>query len=291
MPKQKQQGGWRATWLAKLGGVKNGDQVSPFFWLSGLMMLGLVIVLVVLLPGQKGGFEEQVEAVEEEITATGPRHPLSGRLLEEEEVIDGVYAVVVENSTDARPQSGIEEALIVFEAPVEGNITRWMALYGTDQEVDEIGPVRSARPYFVNWALGWDALFAHVGGSPEALEMIDRFSVSDLNEFFWSRSFWRSANRYAPHNTYTETDRLARAWEEIIDSEIDLEERQFTDTPETTEDPHEGVEIIFGNRYYDVDWRYDTESGRTRAMTALGRIEPLRGIQFWQIILQSCSQM
>lgn len=114
------------------------------------------------------------------------------------------FAVMVENSAEAWPLSGIAAARLVIEAPVEGSIPRLSAYFDdTQTEVKQIGPVRSVRPYYLDYAQGFEAMLAHVGGSPEALAAINRVGAVSLNEFFWGRFFWRSLARYAPHNVYT----------------------------------------------------------------------------------------
>lgn len=113
-----------------------------------------------------------------------------------------VTAVMIENSIDARPQSGLGQAGVVFEAVAEGGVTRFMALF-QDTQPDNVGPIRSARPYYVQWALGFDAGYAHVGGSPTALQDIKSWGVRDLDQFFNGGSYHRISSRYAPHNVYT----------------------------------------------------------------------------------------
>lgn len=113
-----------------------------------------------------------------------------------------VTAVMIENSDGARPQSGLSQAGVVFEAVAEGGVTRFMALY-QDTAPNNVGPIRSARPYFVAWALGFDAGYAHVGGSPDGLADIRSWQVRDLDQFFNGSSYHRITTRYAPHNVYT----------------------------------------------------------------------------------------
>jgi DUF3048 family protein len=113
-----------------------------------------------------------------------------------------VTAVMVENSTDARPQSGLSQAMVVFEAVAEGGVTRFMALY-QDTSPDNVGPIRSARPYYIQWALGFDAGYAHVGGSPDGLADIKSWGVRDLDEFANGSYYHRITTREAPHNVYT----------------------------------------------------------------------------------------
>src|SRR5690606_7640370 len=73
---------------------------------------------------------------------------------------------------------------------------------------EHIGPVRSARPYYLDWALSFDASYAHVGGSPEALSLIKSLGVKDLDQFSNSGAFQRVSNRFAPHNMYTSMAKL-----------------------------------------------------------------------------------
>jgi hypothetical protein len=113
-----------------------------------------------------------------------------------------VTGVMIENSPDARPQSGLTQAGIVYEAVAEGGITRFLALF-QDTQPDYIGPIRSARPYYLDWLLPFDAAYAHVGGSPEALAQIKSLGVKDMDQFFNAGAYSRVSSRYAPHNVYT----------------------------------------------------------------------------------------
>lgn len=118
-----------------------------------------------------------------------------------------VTGVMIENSLDARPQSSLDQAGVVFEAIAEGGITRFLALY-QDNEPTYIGPVRSVRPYYIQWAMGFDAPLAHVGGSPEALASMKQWGAKDLDQFAGGAYFWRISSRFAPHNVYTDTGKL-----------------------------------------------------------------------------------
>jgi len=118
-----------------------------------------------------------------------------------------VTGIMIENSIDARPQAGLVDAGVVFEAIAEGGITRFLALY-QEAQPDHLGPIRSARPYYVQWARGFDAAYAHSGGSGEALALIPAIGVKDLDHGRHSGSFDRVSNRFAPHNVYTSMARL-----------------------------------------------------------------------------------
>ncbi len=113
-----------------------------------------------------------------------------------------VTGVMIENEIDARPQSGLDQASVVFEALAEGGITRFLALY-QDTQPNYIGPIRSARPYYISWCMGFDCDYAHVGGSPDALADISDWGVNDLNQFYNGSAYERISSREAPHNVYS----------------------------------------------------------------------------------------
>lgn len=125
-----------------------------------------------------------------------------------------VVGIMIDNHPNARPESGVAKAKIVYEAPVEGGLTRYLAIFDSKQNVAEVGPVRSARLYFLDWLQEYgDALYLHSGGSPEALEAIKTRKIFDANEFFFGNYYQRSKDRQAPHNLYTNSD----SWVKILD--------------------------------------------------------------------------
>jgi hypothetical protein len=180
-------------------------------------------------------------------------HPSSTRLLP--------LGVMVENSTEAWPLQGPAKAQLVFEAPVEGSITRLLLLFDASSTVAEIGPVRSARPYYVEWADGLEAFYGHVGGSPEGLDRITSLAgFRDLNEFYNGWVFWRASNRVAPHNVMTRTDLLLQAVERKEYVAGSFKPWTYTNEalPEQAEVsslhvPYEGS--------YAADWEYDATTG------------------------------
>jgi hypothetical protein len=136
--------------------------------------------------------------------------PLTGELVDPAVVMKRPLAVVIENHPDARPQSGYNDADIVYEALAEGGITRTLAIFQS-KDSKEVGPVRSARPYFIDWLSGFSALFAHVGGSADATALMKQVGTPDLDQFANGSFYWRSTDRYAPHNVYTTTEKLYAA--------------------------------------------------------------------------------
>jgi hypothetical protein len=133
---------------------------------------------------------------------------LTGNLVASEaDTKQAVTGMMIENSPDARPQSGLKNSGIVFEAIAEGGITRFLVLY-QQEKPQMIGPVRSVRLYDLDWLAAFNASIGHVGGSAAALKEVRNGKYRDIDQFFNSKSYWRATNRYAPHNVYTNFARL-----------------------------------------------------------------------------------
>jgi hypothetical protein len=134
--------------------------------------------------------------------------PLTGeKVPDQASTQQAVTGIMIENSPDARPQSGIKPAGVVYEAIAEGGITRFLAIY-QQSKPQLIGPVRSVRLYYVDWIAPFQASVAHIGGSKFALNEVRNGSYRDIDQFFNSGSYWRATDRYAPHNVYTSFVRL-----------------------------------------------------------------------------------
>lgn len=141
--------------------------------------------------------------------------PLTGLPVEPERAARNPVALMIDDHPNARPQSGLSSADVVWHAPAEGGIPRYLALYQSRMLGSDIGPIRSARVYFVLWASEWNALYGHSGGSPQALRMLrDKGQgqyVFDANEFrYGGGAFGRVDFRSAPHNVYTDAQRMRR---------------------------------------------------------------------------------
>lgn len=136
---------------------------------------------------------------------------LNGALLSDGQLADQApLAVVIENYPDARPQSGLSKADLVYETVAEGGITRFLAVYQT-QKAESIGPIRSARTYFAEIANELGAIFAHVGGNSDVLENLKQnvySQVVNLDQFFQEKYFDRVSSRPMPHNVYSSTEKL-----------------------------------------------------------------------------------
>jgi hypothetical protein len=182
-----------------------------------LILIGLLLIIGSLAGGyfifiKKDQTPTEVEAIveveEEVVVKKEVISPLTGRVLtEQSQASRPVTALMIENSPESRPQSGLTEADMVYEAIAEGGITRFMAVYQESQP-QYIGPIRSARPYYLDFILPLDGSYGHVGGSPDAISDIKTLGIKDLDQFYNANAYWRTNDRYAPHNVYTSFEKL-----------------------------------------------------------------------------------
>lgn len=133
--------------------------------------------------------------------------PLTGLEVDQDQASRPLTSLIIENSVDARPQSGLNEAGVVYEAIAEGGITRFATVY-QENLPSEIGPVRSLRPYYLDWLKPYKSSIGHVGGSQKALKQVRDGSWKDMDQFANANIYWRSKERSAPHNVYTSAERI-----------------------------------------------------------------------------------
>ena len=170
----------------------------------------LLILLVILLIVPKDDKQEKVDKKEE------PKNEVKEKLsVYDEESKSRVYAVMIPNDGEAKKrQYGIQDAYMTYEITVEGGITRLMALY-KDVNVEKIGPVRSSRHYYLDYALESDAIYVHFGWSPQAESDISSLGVNNLNGIYNpSNMFNRDSNYNSPNNAFTSTDKIKKAAED-----------------------------------------------------------------------------
>jgi hypothetical protein len=246
----------------------------PMLVLGAVLIVGASIALFVFAVSGKGRASTESQAVaststEQAVTSTTDlvSRSIDGVLVPIEQANLQPFAVMVENYIDARPLSGPAKANLVYEFPVEGGITRFMLVFDASSTVDQIGPVRSAREYYVEMADGMNAVYAHVGGSPEALATIKGMpAFRNLDQFFNEKYFWRTAKRVAPHNVYTRTDLLNEAastkgwkagtfhgWMYKDDAPL------VTTSTSVARGSDDGPAVSYGGSY-DVSWTYDRDS-------------------------------
>ncbi len=189
-------------------------------------------------------------------------------------------AVMIENHQEARPQSGLTAADVVYEAVAEGGITRFMALFYCNLSDVQIGPVRSARTYYLDWLSEYDALYAHVGGAntpgpADALGQIIKYDIKDLNQFsIGFPVFWRDYQRLGhpvatEHTMYSTTAKLwevgaKRGWTATDSAGIRWDKKftlwKFKDEKAGSKAATITVNFWENQPDYKVEWNYDPTS-------------------------------
>jgi len=229
-----------------------------------LIILAVVIVLAAVLTGFfLFGKETAIN------TNNNSKTNESGELRRK---IDGVYddpenqnpyptALMIENLVTVRPQSGLDKANIIYEALVEGGITRFMAVYALTEPIESIGPIRSARPYYLDWVKEFNALYGHVGGSPKAMSLISTYNIFNLDQFYDARYYWRDSQRAAPHNVYTASKFLVFALRDKEATEANYESYEFKDQSPLEDRPEEEktITIDYYSYSYKVEWKYNRQ--------------------------------
>lgn len=241
------------------------------------------------------GIISPAQKVKNKVDPSIPRDevcPLNGVMytLKEKDIWDKhrPLAVMIENSEEARPQSGLSRADIVYEALAEGWITRLMGVFYCNTPLENItfAPVRSARTYYVDWVSEYDALYNHVGGAgrcaddtvddrAKALCQIDRYGIKDLDQFgIGFPDCYRNPDRLdhpvaTEHTMVCFSDNLykiaaKRGWanpdENGITWDKNFKQWLFEDDADRTEQGNaQNIKIVFAEGYdrYDVEWDYD----------------------------------
>lgn len=223
--------------------------IAALLLLFGAMALGYFYII------SPKGEPELVITKQEKPKPTTVASPLTGVQVQPELAQRPVTAIMIENSTDARPQSGLTDAGVIFEAIAEGGITRFITLYQEGQP-QYVGPVRSLRPYYIDFAASFDAPIAHVGGSPDALAQI-RSGGKDLDQFFNSGSYWRQSSRASPHNVYTSFERM-----DALNKSKGYTSSKFTPWPRKEDKPQttpaaKGINVNISSANYNSRYDYD----------------------------------
>ena len=181
---------------------------------KGTKILIAILVILIIVAGGIIGYKimkdkEKIEETSEieEVVVEEPEEEQEVQIFKGE---DRPIAVMIDNHSDAWPQAGLNDAYLVYEIIVEGGETRLMEVFkGAD--LDKIGPVRSSRHYFLDYAMENDAIYAHFGWSPQAESDIKKYSINNINGIVESTStFWRVKDKAAPHNAVTSTEALLK---------------------------------------------------------------------------------
>jgi hypothetical protein len=172
-------------------------------------------------------------------------------------------AVLIENSPQARPQSGLDQACVVYEGITEGGITRFLAIY-LHNTPETVGPVRSVRPHFIYLAQEYDPVLVHCGQSYEALQILTTAPpVFDLDQLKHDAPFWRDRSRRAPHNLYASAEEVRAYMQQQQWDGTVQRMQQFTGSGKLLNaDPATEAKISFGGAVkYSLKLVYDSKAG------------------------------
>lgn len=193
-------------------------------------------------------------------------NPLTGLYIDKELIEKRPFGIMINNHKKAMPQSGLEQADVIYEALVEGGICRLFALY-KDFDAEKIGPVRSARHYFLDFAFDFDSLYVHYGQSPQAKAAFSNWNAPNLNGLSGLDSImcFQDPSRRRPHSTYTSYEGLQKGLdykgyrtekrEDLVNKFIFSEEPIFLEEGDVAE------KVILDYSYYQYAWfEYDDET-------------------------------
>lgn len=206
---------------------------------------------------------------------------------------DRPIAVMIDNHSGAWPQANLNKAYIVYEIVVEGGETRLMAVF-KGQNLEKIGPVRSSRHYFLDYALENDAIYVHHGWSPQAQSDIPKLGVNNINGIQESsKNFWRVKDKSAPHNLFTNTQAILEIAQRkgykttsekesilnYVADEFDLSEKYETTTDENVENTTTKTETLDAttvtiphSQLQTVKYEYNAET-KTYTRYARGKLQ------------------
>lgn len=208
--------------------------------------------------------EPEVTSVPEPQPEVSPyKAPLTGMPLQEP-LTRRPLAVMVNNAPAARPQSGLDGADIVYEVLAEGGVTRLVAIFHSQADGAKIGPIRSIRPYMIELGESYHGVLVHAGASNDAFAILQRQHKEDLDEITNAGAyFWRDKTRKAPHNLYSNVEKLMEgaAKRNYAIEDANVPAYLFRDAKDNVEgDAANSVEVKFQLDNYKVKYEYDSQS-------------------------------
>ena len=200
-------------------------------------------------------------------------NPLTGLPMEPEYEQNRPVAVMLNNLKKAQPQLGVSMADIIYEVPAEGGITRMLGVYQTLDGVGSLGSIRSARPYYIELAMGHDALYVHAGGSPEAYQDLKSWKVDYIDGVNGSASqsavFWRDPerkkNKGYEHSLLASGETIQNFWDNSKYPKTHQDDYSYPQT--FTDDPLTGGTVAEHIKLYYTSYKtglfdYDAETGK-----------------------------
>ncbi len=264
----------------------------------------LIIILIILIL-VAAGILVYKNVIEKKVPTVNDNLQEDSNVTEEEPLVvpekkvqiysgtDRPIAVMIDNHSGAWPQANLNKAYIVYEIVVEGGETRLMAVF-KGQNLEKIGPVRSSRHYFLDYALENDAIYVHHGWSPQAQSDIPKLGVNNINGIQESsKNFWRVKDKSAPHNLFTNTQAILEIAQRkgykttsekesilnYVADEFDLSEKYETTTDENVENTTTKIETLDAttvtiphSQLQTVKYEYNAET-KTYTRYARGKLQ------------------
>jgi len=176
------------------------------------------------------------------------------------------FGIMIENTPNARPQSGLGQASIVYETLAEGGVTRFLAIFPQSVKPKTVGPVRSSRPYYVDWAKEFDAIYLHAGGSRDALNEIGRLKVRSfdaLTKRAYNFTYRKCSGVHCLYTNKIRLDKLAKQYK-LTTANANSDGWIFkNDEPLAKRQKNaKTITIDFNGRTYRVDWKYNRKTNR-----------------------------
>lgn len=237
-------------------------------------MLLLLLAAVLIVSGCSKQKEEtekepsvkQTEQAQPADSKPAGKYPLTGIAAANEETDNRAVAVMINNHPEARPQTGLSSADIVYELLAEGDITRFLAVYQSEMP-EEAGPVRSARDYYIELAKGLNCVYICHGNSPDAKTLLDEGYIDALNGLKYDGTlFKRSSDRKAPHNSYITFANIQKGAEQnSIDMTGAPAPMHFLSDEELENpagEPADEAQVKYGSDPFNSVYTFDPDSGK-----------------------------
>jgi hypothetical protein len=232
---------------------------------AGVVCTALILFSVALIITEMSGSAEAVKEVERSVESLFPRDPVTNRVtlalsmvpLEAKDA--PLVAAMIENHVDARAhQEGLREAITVFEMIVEGDITRFMALYRSDHLPDLIGPIRSLRPHFVSIMRFYHPLILHAGGSQFAYDELNHNANLLHHDAirYDGETYERDASIEPPHNLFLRKAPLLSVLEKQNPSPVSLPLFETSRNEPPNGGPARKISLHFGSDEHNVTFSY-----------------------------------
>lgn len=232
-----------------------------------IIILIIAVIILAILVGVKVVGKKDIEKVNgnEETNLNQPEEAPQKTGIDIWKGNSRSVAVVIDNVQEGRPQTGLNNAAIVYEAPVDGGLTRMLAVFKDIDEKISISSVRSARPVFIDYAMENDSIFVHFGYSARAESEIKQFKINNVNGLVTDSAFWRTSEKSAPHNVLTNMKKVSEYAEKakyrttttersVLNYSVDEVELENGQTANTVNIPYSSS--------HKVSFKYNAETKR-----------------------------